>query len=253
MPTNNQLSAWLDEHRESAFALLRVFLGLALVVRGVLFIVDDSAYIALLDAPASSAFASAALMHYVALSHLAGGALLTIGLVTRIAALVQVPILAGAVFVVHLGDGLGAASQSLELAALVLVLLVVYTIAGGGAWSVDAYLARPAEPEEAVPAGVDTRPDRDRLLRRSRKAPAGAWSVPVRYDRSPIASTCACGHDVDHPSVKAEGVYGFRGAFYTLAGITAPPREIVFRCTDCGTVLQRSRSREVIERYRYDM
>jgi len=48
---------------------------------------------------------------------LVGGAMLTIGFLTRLAAFVQIPILAGAVFIVHRQDGLFAMGQSLEFRA----------------------------------------------------------------------------------------------------------------------------------------
>ena len=48
--------------------------------------------------------------------------------ITRIAALVQIPILAGAVFIVHRQDGLFALGQSLEFSALVLFLLCIVAI-----------------------------------------------------------------------------------------------------------------------------
>ena len=68
--------------------------------------------------------------------------MLTIGLFTRIAALVQVPMLFGAVFFVHLKGGLLAANQSLEFAALVLLMLCVYTVFGAGKWSCDYVFLR---------------------------------------------------------------------------------------------------------------
>src|SRR6185369_13810067 len=77
------------------------------------------------------------LMHYVMVAHFVGGLLLVLGFLTRIAALVQIPILFGAVFFVHQKDGLFALGQSLEFSALVLFLLVLFTIAGAGKLSLD--------------------------------------------------------------------------------------------------------------------
>jgi len=77
------------------------------------------------------------MLHGVMLAHFVGGLLLTIGFLTRIAALVQVPILAGAVFFVHRQDGLFALGQSLEFSALVLFLLVIIAINGAGKLSLD--------------------------------------------------------------------------------------------------------------------
>jgi putative oxidoreductase len=77
------------------------------------------------------------LLHYVILAHFVGGLLLTLGFLTRIAALVQVPILAGAVFFVHRQEGLLAPTQSLEFSALVLFLLLVFVVSGAGSFSID--------------------------------------------------------------------------------------------------------------------
>ena len=63
------------------------------------------------------------------------------GLLTRLAALVQIPILFGAVFIVNAGQNLASIDQSLELAVMVLVLLIVYFLFGSGGFSLDEYLA----------------------------------------------------------------------------------------------------------------
>jgi uncharacterized membrane protein YphA (DoxX/SURF4 family) len=79
---------------------------------------------------------------YVTAAHLVGGALLAVGLYTRLAALVQLPVLFGAVFLVHWNDGLLSANQSFEFSALVLFLvlflLVLVCTFGSGRWSLDA-------------------------------------------------------------------------------------------------------------------
>ena len=62
--------------------------------------------------------------------------MLVVGLLTRIAAWVQIPILAGALFV-NRQEGLMSAGQGLEFAGLVLFLLVIFSISGAGPLSVD--------------------------------------------------------------------------------------------------------------------
>jgi uncharacterized membrane protein YphA (DoxX/SURF4 family) len=74
------------------------------------------------------------------MAHFGGGALLALGLVTRLAAAIQVPALVGAVFFVHIHDGLMSQSQSLELAVLVLFMLLVFMVFGAGRLSLDRYL-----------------------------------------------------------------------------------------------------------------
>ncbi|MFB6099086.1 MAG: DoxX family membrane protein, partial [Salinibacter sp.] len=130
---------WINEHRAVAIDLVRIYLGVGLFVRGVLFAYQSQGVEVLVDLSQFS-FASAALAHYVTFAHLLGGLLLAAGLLTRLAALVQIPVLAGAVFLVHLDQGLLAANQSLEFSALVLFLLVVVFVFGPGTWAADPYV-----------------------------------------------------------------------------------------------------------------
>ena len=81
---------------------------------------------------------------------------LAFGLVTRIAAGLQVPALVGAVLLVHLREGLMSQSQSLELSMLVLFMLLVFVVFGSGRLSLDRYVFG-VEAEEARPrrSGAD--------------------------------------------------------------------------------------------------
>lgn len=141
------MSKWMETTRavvtepRFGFDLVRIYLGIALFVRGALFIADPNRFLAFAG-QTDSWFWPMFLAHYVALAHLCGGLLLALGLVTRLAAAVQVPILVGAVFVVHWNQGLLSVNQSLELAGLVLALLVSYAVFGSGPLSVDQRLFR---------------------------------------------------------------------------------------------------------------
>lgn len=130
---------WAEAHRELWLDCIRIYLGLALFARGLLLITNTSTgyFVDLLQEAGHPWLLTGLVLHYVMLAHFLGGLMLTIGFLTRIAALVQVPILAGAVFVVHRQDGLFALGQSLELSALVLFLLVVVVINGAGKLSLD--------------------------------------------------------------------------------------------------------------------
>lgn len=127
--------------KEMIFEPIRIYLGLALFAKGVYFASHIGAVMSLLD-QGSLDVPRVVLAHVIAMAHLCGGLLLAAGLLTRLAAAVQVPILVGAVFFVHLRDGLFGASQNLELASLVLFLLVLSVVYGGGPWSADEFLAR---------------------------------------------------------------------------------------------------------------
>lgn len=140
---------WLDTHRDAAYSLIRIYLGIALFVRGWILFSDPSAITQLAGAQQVYWWYS-----YIIGAHLIGGLLLAFGLLTRLAALVQVPILAGAVFFIHMKQGLMTVGQSLELAALVLVLLLVYSLFGAGLYAVDNYISEKKAGAEAKNAGV---------------------------------------------------------------------------------------------------
>ena len=148
-----QLRAWADSHRELCLDLVRVYLGLGLLARGLLLITNTSTgfLVNMLQRVGQPWLVTGVLLHYVMLAHFVGGARLTLGFFTRCAAAVQIPILAGAVFIVHRKDGLFAMGQSLEFSALVLFLLVVFLVSGAGPWSLDRSVFGPAKPSGPPP------------------------------------------------------------------------------------------------------
>ena len=106
----NKIFIWLDENNNIAYALIRAFLGIALFVRGLILISDPAALIALAGEDKIYWWFS-----YLTVTHLVAGFLLAIGFFTRLASLLQIPILFGAVFLIHLKQGLLSVGQSLEL------------------------------------------------------------------------------------------------------------------------------------------
>ena len=144
---------WAESRRETWLDCVRIYLGLGLLARGLLLITNTSTgyFVDLLQRSGQSWVTTGAILHYVMLAHFVGGAMLTVGFLTRIAAAVQIPILAGAVFVVHRKNGLFAMGQSLEFSALVLFLLVIFLISGAGPLSVDRSVFGSAKPEPALP------------------------------------------------------------------------------------------------------
>lgn len=229
--------------RSSALDLLRIYLGIGLFARGVVFVARPDAFYGLLDATDPSS-AAAFLAHYVAIAHLAGGLLLAAGLLTRLAAIVQIPILLGAVFVIHLGEGLAAPGQGFEFASLVLILLIAFAVYGSGRLSLD-HLIFSADTEEPV------RPYR--IAERPRLEGELAPGVPAGRTDVAWEGRCTCGgRDRAHPSVVVERRYGLGGALRFVTGTTGRPIEIVFRCRDCGGVVERSTDPEDLAYYRYN-
>lgn len=128
---------WLNDNSEYAFSFIRIFLGCALLARGIILIANPEAITQL--AGLSEYYWS---ISYVITLHIVGGLMLALGLLTRIASLLQIPVLFGAVFFVHLKTGLSKVEQSFELSMLVLVLLILFFLFGGGGISMDNYFKK---------------------------------------------------------------------------------------------------------------
>jgi putative oxidoreductase len=132
-------------------ALLRVMLGVIFVMHGyyglmVLGPTTAAGFITRMGYPASVA---AALAWYLIVVHFFGGFLMIVGFLTRWAALAQLPIMASAVFLLHLPQGFfmrgivvdAAAGRAIaggyEYALLVLVATVAVILLGPGALAAD--------------------------------------------------------------------------------------------------------------------
>jgi len=120
--------------------ILRIVLGLFLCMKGIEFADNITRLTNLMSTHIPfSAFLIVLLGHYVLFAHLMGGFLLTVGLLTRFACLIQIPILLGAIIFVNFTDVLGQFSE-LSLSILVLFLLVYFMVIGSGPWSLDALI-----------------------------------------------------------------------------------------------------------------
>ncbi len=145
MKSLNALQSWAGQNYKLGLEAIRIYLGLGLIIKGIHFVINSDFLIGTLVEAGHLDFANTLITHIVGLGHIGGGALITIGLMTRIGALIQIPILIGALVFVSLPRGLFTQNQSFEFTALVLVLLVVFAIFGGGEWSVDKRILQKEE------------------------------------------------------------------------------------------------------------
>jgi uncharacterized membrane protein YphA (DoxX/SURF4 family) len=118
---------------ERGFDLIRIYLGIGLTVRGILFFMNPSWIGAMLESGGQTQLVA----RLIGLGHIVGGALLGLGLFTRFAAAIQVIPVFGALLMVHAHDNLASQNQSLEFSALVLIMLVFFACFGSGEWSLD--------------------------------------------------------------------------------------------------------------------
>jgi uncharacterized membrane protein YphA (DoxX/SURF4 family) len=142
----NQCKQWVQSHADVMIDLIRIYLGLGLFIKGIYFMAHRELLEQLLATSENRLFAQAAIAHYVIPVHLLGGLMLALGILTRVAALAQIPIMLGAVLYVHLPKVvLVEPRQSFEFSMLVLFLLIIFFVFGGGRWSVDYYLSRKSD------------------------------------------------------------------------------------------------------------
>ena len=134
----HQLDKWSTTHPR-LLLLLRAALGIALVSKGISFISDMISLKALLES--SFGFLPDWIALVITWIHLLCGFLITIGLFTRLSALIQIPILIGAV-IINLSMGIFTPGSELLFSLLVLVLLVLFVFEGGGELSVEDYIKK---------------------------------------------------------------------------------------------------------------
>src|SRR5580700_4264369 len=141
---------WIAERRDLAWDAVRVYLGFALVMKGFVYMLHHGALVATME-QAGVPLAGAGLAEAVAVAHITGGLMMTFGILTRIGAAIQIPNLLGALFFVHLREGLFTEAQALELTLLALALLCLITVVGAGRLSIDWAFTerRPRRPDVA--------------------------------------------------------------------------------------------------------
>lgn len=148
-PPASGYGGWTEKHPDIFLDVIRTYLGIGLIVKGLYIMTNRDQVMALLDAGGGLSLAVMTAAHLVIPIHLAGGLLLALGLVTRPAAFLQIPVVAGALIWVHLPRLASLEMrQSIEFSGLVLFLLVLIVAHGPGRFSVDHLIDRhtPGEP-----------------------------------------------------------------------------------------------------------
>ncbi|MCX2744092.1 DoxX family protein [Mangrovivirga sp. M17] len=138
MTTLQNLERWADDHRPSWLSFIRALLGIFITYKGFHFMANIDQLQHLTNSLDLS-FAGVTIAHYIVFAHLLGGPLLAFGLYTRFMALIQIPILLGAVFLVNssLKNDLLVSNSAFEVSLITLVLLLIFLFIGSGKYSID--------------------------------------------------------------------------------------------------------------------
>jgi uncharacterized membrane protein YphA (DoxX/SURF4 family) len=127
--TWNRFSTWVGAHRRHLLDLVRIYLGIGLLIKGI-FYLQNPALMGIAGAPGWLTAAA----KFAPFVHIVGGLLLAAGVLTRVAALIQMPIVFAALFYLHLPRMAQSmqAREAVEFSALVLFLLSIFFVVGPG-------------------------------------------------------------------------------------------------------------------------
>jgi len=135
---------------------LRIYLGVALLIKGIYFITDNSSLESTLSQGTGLDQGQVMIAWSVVFAHVIGGASLALGFVTRVAAAANAIILGGAVLNSVFGDAAGSlfgSNINFQFQTLTLFLLVLLVWRGSGPLSLDHLLRLDREDEpDLIPA-----------------------------------------------------------------------------------------------------
>lgn len=142
-----RLEYWGDRHHPKWADILRFALGIFLCYKGIEFLENMSAMISRMSGFLPNSYFSLTILgHYIVFAHLVGGCMLAVGLLTRAACIMQIPILLGALFFINQTEMFRPFAQ-IAVTLIALAGLIYFLIAGNGPWSVDRFFDERKEPK----------------------------------------------------------------------------------------------------------
>jgi putative oxidoreductase len=143
MNITQKISNWGDRHHPKILDIIRMIFGAFLAFKGIIFF-NDAGYLRDLilekEAVNQPPGLITAIIYYVTYVHILGGGLIFLGLYTRLWALLELPILFGAVFLVNIAAPF--VYSELWLSILSLALACLFVIIGSGPLSLDRLLLK---------------------------------------------------------------------------------------------------------------
>jgi len=136
----HKIERWGDSHHPKLLDIMRIALGVFLLLKGVAFMTNIPALKYIIENRSDLSLSPAilvAVVYYAAFVHMVGGALIALGIFTRTASLLQVPVVFVAVFFVN--SLLSPLNTELWASIICLVLLALFMIIGSGKLSLDNY------------------------------------------------------------------------------------------------------------------
>lgn len=142
----HRLEKWGDAHHPKWLDVVRIVLGLFLFLKGLEFVNNMDAFSQLMSRTGFLASLSTGMAaHIIIFAHIIGGILVAVGLLTRFACLIQIPVLLGAIIFINAPEGILKPHSELWFSIIVLLLLCFFLIEGSGPISIDEAIRRSPE------------------------------------------------------------------------------------------------------------
>jgi putative oxidoreductase len=125
---------WGDHHHPKWVDIIRIALGIFLCYKGIDFLRNTSLLISLMSSGRDNfgSFLTVFLAHVIPFIHIVGGIMLVLGMFTRFACLIQIPVLIGAIIFIKMANNVFLPYSELLVTITVLLLLFYFLIAGNG-------------------------------------------------------------------------------------------------------------------------
>ena len=142
----HKVELWGDSHHPKLLDVVRIALGIFLLLKGIAFM-ENSNYLKEIIENQTVVNVSSdllmAIVYYVTFVHLVGGILITLGILTRLSCILQIPVVLAAVLLTNIFQEPINALAWPSIAAL--ILLCLFTVIGSGPLSLDRYLTGNSE------------------------------------------------------------------------------------------------------------
>ena len=135
----NSFKHYVDIHHPMWLDIIRIFLGIAIFIKGIFFIQNSDALLEIMQSSQIKGWAFI-VEHQVAFTYLVGGILIAMGLLTRVAIAFSLLVFFGSIFCCLTNTGFFSVYSDLAFSVVVFVLLIFFMVWGPGKFSVYAYM-----------------------------------------------------------------------------------------------------------------
>jgi len=132
-----KIDHWSETHQNLVMDVLRFILGVVIFIKGVEFGQHPKDVLVLVNNTPFE-YASWIIVHYIIIAHLAGGAFIMSGFLTRLAIIFQLPVVICAALFIQDVEMFSFYSSRLQ-ALLILLFLIIFLFYGSGKRSLDTY------------------------------------------------------------------------------------------------------------------